>query len=324
MILVAGGTGTLGSQVVRLLLERGEPVRVLTRDPARAAHLPESVQVLTGDLRDPAAVTAAVRGCATVVSAVHGFVGPGKPSPQAIDRDANRALIRAAADADVQHLVLVSVLGAAPDHPMSLHRAKHAAEQALQASGLTWTILRPAAYLETWIGIVGANLRDKAQALVFGPGRNPINFVSAHDVAAVVDLAVCDRSLRGQLLEVGGPENLTFTQLAERLITTSGRPGRIRHVPLAMLRPMSLLARPVSPAFARQAQAAVVMNTTDMTLDTSTIRDRLPTIPATTLDEVIRRQPSLEVPGAGSDAPSRSGKQARSPSSSKPPASSTG
>jgi uncharacterized protein YbjT (DUF2867 family) len=324
MILVAGGTGTLGSQLIRLLVERGERVRVLTRDPARAAHLPESVQVLTGDLRDPAAVTAAVRGCATVVSAVHGFVGPGKPSPQGIDRDANRALIRAAADADVQHLMLVSVLGAAPDHPMSLHRAKHAAEQALQASGLTWTILRPAAYLETWIAITGAKLASNGQALVFGPGRNPVNFVSAHDVAAVVDLAVHDRSLRGQLLEVGGPENLTFTQLAERLITASGRPGRIRHIPLAMLRVLSLLARPVSPAFARQTQAAVVMNTTDMTLDTSTIRDRLPTIPASTLDEVIRRQPPMEVPGAGGDAPSRSGKQAPLPSSSKTPASSTG
>ena len=202
----------------------------------------------------------------------------------------------------MQHLVLVSVLDAAPDHPMSLHRAKHAAEQALQASGLAWTILRPAAYLETWIAITGAKLADKGQALVFGPGRNPINFVSAHDVAAVVDLAVHDRSLRDQLLEVGGHENLTFTQLAERLITASGRPGRIRHVPLAMLRALSLLARPVSPVFARQAQAAVVMNTTDMTLDTSTIRDRLPTIPATTLDVVVRRQPPLEVPGARGEA----------------------
>jgi uncharacterized protein YbjT (DUF2867 family) len=324
MILVAGGTGTLGTQLVRRLSDRGLPVRVLTRDPARAAHLPGSVEVLTGDLRDSAAVAAAVHGATTVVSAVHGFAGLGKPSPEAIDRDANRALIQAAADADVQHLVLVSVLGAAPDHPMSLHRAKHAAEQALQASGLAWTIIRPTAYLETWIAITAAKLADDGQALVFGPGRNPINFVSAHDVAAVLDPAVCDRSLRGQLLEVGGPENLTFTQLAERLVTASGRPGRIRHIPLAMLRALSLLARPVSPTFARQAQAAVVMNTTDMTLDTSTIRDQLPTIPATTLDEVIRRQPTLEIPSARGEAPSRSGKQAPFPSSSKPPASSTG
>jgi uncharacterized protein YbjT (DUF2867 family) len=306
MILVAGGTGTLGTQVARRLSDRGLGVRVLTRDPARAVHLPGTVQTLTGDLRDPAAVAEAVRGCTTVVSAVHGFVGPNKPSPEAIDRDANLALIKAAAAAGVQHLVLVSVLGAAPDHPMSLYRAKHAAEQALQAGGLQWTIIRPAAYLETWIAIIGAKLASNGQALVFGPGRNPINFVSAHDVAAVVDLAVHDQSLRGQLLEVAGPENLTFTQIAERLITASGKPGRTRHIPLPMLRAMSVLARPVSPVFARQAQAAVVMNTSDMTVDVAAIRTRFPTIPATTLDDVITRQP-LEVPGARGDAPSSRG-----------------
>jgi uncharacterized protein YbjT (DUF2867 family) len=289
VILVAGGTGTLGTQVVRRLLGRGLGVRVLTREPTRAAHLPGTVQILTGDLRDQAAVAAAVRGCATVISAVHGFVGPGKPSPEAIDRDANLALIQAATAAGVQHLVLVSVLGAAPDHPMSLHRAKHAAEQALRASGLGWTIVRPAAYLETWAGIIGAKLADGGQALVFGPGRNPINFVSARDVAAVIDLAIQDQSLRGQVLDVSGPENLTFSQIADRLVVANGKPGHTRHVPMPMLRAMSVLARPFSPTFARQAQAAVVMNTTDITADVAGIRERLPTIPATTLDEVIRR-----------------------------------
>jgi uncharacterized protein YbjT (DUF2867 family) len=303
MILVAGATGTLGTEVVRRLADRGEPVRVLTRDPARAAHLPETVEILAGDLRDPATIAEAVAGCASVVSAVHGFAGPGKPSPEAIDRDANRALIQAAAAAGVGHLVLVSVLDAAPDHPMSLHRAKHAAEQALRASGLPWTIIRPAAYLETWAGIVGAKLAAKGQAVVFGPGRNPINFVSAHDVAALVDLAVHDPSLRGQVLEVAGPENLTFTGLAERLIAASGPRGRIRHVPLPILRAMSVLARPVSPTFARQAQAAVVMNTTDMTADVTGIRDRFPTIAATTLDEVLGRQPPRSRPGVSARLP---------------------
>jgi uncharacterized protein YbjT (DUF2867 family) len=238
---------------------------VLTRDPARAAQLPE-----------------------------------------AIDRDANRALIQAAVGAGVQQLVLVSVLDAAPDHPMSLHRAKHAAEQALRASGLAWTIIRPSAYLETWTGIIGARLADKGQALVLGPGRNPVNFVSASDVAAVVDLALRDPSLRGQVLDVAGPANLTFTQLAERLITASGAPGRIRHIPLAKLRAMSVLARPVAPALARQAQAAGVMSTTDMAVEVSTIRDRFPAVPATTLDEVIGRRPPA-APGDARSASRRSG-----------------
>ena len=179
MILVAGGTGTLGTRVVRLLAGRGEAVRVLARDPAGAGQTPGTVELVAGDLRDPATLAPAVDGCTTVISAVEGFAGPGRPSPESVDRDGNRALIRAAAAAGAEHLVLVSVLGAAPGHPMSLHRAKHAAEQALRTSGLAWTIIRPGPFLETWVGIVGAKLPTKGVAQVFGPGRNPITFVSA-------------------------------------------------------------------------------------------------------------------------------------------------
>jgi len=291
MILVAGGTGTLGTRVVRQLTGRGEAVRVLARDPGRAGQLPDTVELLPCDLRDPATLTAAVAGCTTVISAVQGFVGPGRPSPESVDRDGNRALIRAAVSAGTEHLVLVSVLGAAPDHPMSLHRAKHAAEQALLESGLAWTIIRPAPFLETWTGIIGAKLAGNGQAPVFGPGTNPISFVSADDVAAVVDLAVHDPSLRGQVLEVAGPERLSFTQLADRLVGATGRPGRVRHVPLPVLRAMSALVRPVAPVLARQAQAAVVMNTTDMTADGAALRGRFPVLPSTTLDELLERPP---------------------------------
>ena len=285
---------------------------MLTRDPNRAAHLPETVEILTRDLRDRTALTAAIHGCTTVISAVHGFVGPDKPSPESIDRDANRALIQAAVAVGVEHFVLLLVLGAAADHPMSLHRAKPAAEQTLQASGLEWTIIRPAAYLETWIGVIGAKLGDHAEALVFGPGRNPINFVSAHDVAAVVDLAVQDQSVRGQILEVAGPENLSFVTFADRLISASGKPGRTKHIPLPMLRAMALLARPISPVLARQARAAVVMNATAMSVDVSAIRERFSTVPATTLDDVLKRQSQQEIPGTPDHAPGYSGKQASS------------
>jgi len=292
MILVAGGTGTLGTQLVPLLSSRGLGVRVLTREPGHAAHLPATVETITGDLRNPATAAAAVRDCATVISAVHGFAGAGKPSPEAIDRDANRTLIQAAAAAGAEHFVLVSVLGAAPDHPMSLHRAKYSAEQELITSGLPWTIIRPAAFLETWIAIIGAKIPGHGQALVFGSGTNPINFVSARDVAAIADIAVHDESLRGHSIEAAGPENLTFTQIAERLLAASGGPGKIKHIPLPMLRVMSVLARPFSPVFARQAQAAVVMITTDMTADVAAIRRRFPAIAVTTLDDELARQPA--------------------------------
>ena len=63
---------------------------------------------------------------------------------------------------------------------------KYAAEQALQASGLSWTIIRPTAYMETWAKLIGEPLVKTGKTRIFGRGVNPINFVSASDVAQFV------------------------------------------------------------------------------------------------------------------------------------------
>jgi uncharacterized protein YbjT (DUF2867 family) len=292
MILVAGGTGTLGRRVVRRLVDRGVgPVRVLTRDPGRAGHLPSAVQVVVGDLcADP--LEQVVEGCSTVISAVHGFAGPTRTSPEAVDGHGNARLIDAAKRTGVQHVVLVSVAGAAPDHPMSLHRMKYAAEQAVHASGIRATTVRATSFLETWMEIIGGKLSTGGPALVLGPGRNPINFVSADDVAALICVAVEGDRRIGEQLSVGGPQDLTFVEIAEHLLAhTRGNPGT-RHVPLPVLRALAILARPTHPGFARQARAAVVMNTTDMSFDAMPIRERFPEIEPTTMNMLTERMGS--------------------------------
>jgi len=149
VIVVAGGTGTLGRRLVPLLTAAGLPVRVLTRDPAQAGSLAgPGVEVIPADVRDAAAVGRALRGAATVVSAVHGFAGPGGVSPASVDRAGNANLIAAAAR-EGAGFVLVSVVGAGPDHPIGLFRAKHDAEKTLRASGVPWTIVRATAFVET-------------------------------------------------------------------------------------------------------------------------------------------------------------------------------
>jgi uncharacterized protein YbjT (DUF2867 family) len=266
VILIAGGTGTLGTLLVGALSTSGEAVRVLTRDQDRATTLRAAgIEAFVGDARDPVTAAKASRGCATVISAIHGFTAGRGVSPATVDRDANITLLRAAADNKVHHLVLMSAHGAAAGHLMSLHRMKYAAEQAVIGSGLRWTIIRPAPFLETWIDLIGGRLASGGKSLVFGPGDNPINFVSARDVAELIEQVIHDDTLRGRIIDVAGPDDLTFSQIAARLAAETGSPAKSRHIPLAALRVMSLLARPVAPAFARQAQAAVVMNTTDMT-----------------------------------------------------------
>jgi uncharacterized protein YbjT (DUF2867 family) len=286
VILVAGGTGTLGAQLVTRLVERGARVRVLTRNRARGRALPGCVDLAVGDVRQPETLATAVRGCGVVVSAVHGFVGAGRPSPEAVDRDGNRNLVAAAAAAAIRRFVLVSGYDVRSDHPMSLHRAKFAAEETLRKSGVPFTIVRPTSFVETWIRVIGAKLAARGEALVFGPGVNPINFVSVRDVAALVALAACDDGPAGRTIDIAGPEDIGFTKLAERLIAASGKPGRIKHVPLAALRVLSWLARPVAPVFARMAEAAVIMNTTDFTASEAA-RAHLPSLPVTRIADVV-------------------------------------
>ena len=140
-VLVAGGTGRLGALVVTALAARGVQVRVLTRDRPRAARLAgPHVETVLGDVRDPASTAAAIAGVRVVVSAVHGFAGPGGVTPASVDRDGNIHLIEAARAAGAE-VVLMSVVGAAPNSAMELFRMKHAAETALAASAVPATII---------------------------------------------------------------------------------------------------------------------------------------------------------------------------------------
>lgn len=280
MILVAGGTGTLGRQLLGRLLDAGESIRVLTRD---ASRIPDArAEAAIGDLRDPDSLTAAVSGCDAVVSAAHGFLGGRGAGPQEIDRDGNRNLIQAATAAGAKTFVLVSMQGSTAHSPWPLKRAKYAAEQAVKASPMAWTIVRPTVYAQTWLAIVGAKLADGGPATVFGRATNPINFVAVQDVASTIIGALSDPAAAGLTVDVAGPENFTLTDLANMLGAT-----KIKHVPRGALAVLRLAAIPVSPAFARQAAAALAMDTLDMTARPSA--NPLAGTEPTTLAEVIAR-----------------------------------
>lgn len=276
MILVAGGTGRLGTIVVSRLLARGLDVRVLTRDRDRARHLRGAIDIVVGDVRERASVERAMDEVTTVVSAVHGFAGPGRVTPASVDHAGNVNLVDAAS-ATGAAVVLMSVVGAAPDSPMELFRAKYQAEQHLLASVAPWTIVRATAFIELWADIL-------TKAPVFGRGDNPINFVSVRDVAALVERATIDTGLRGRVLEIGGPRNMTFNELVGLVRDVRGRPKKIRHVPRWALRAMAPLAR--------QPRAALTMDTIDMTFDAMAARIGYSDLPIIEPDGALSQTPT--------------------------------
>jgi uncharacterized protein YbjT (DUF2867 family) len=291
-ILVAGGTGQLGRDVVGRLVARGFAVRVLTRDVehGRAAlgTLADQVELIAGDVRNRTSLGAAVVGVGTVVAAVQGFGGREPGGIRAVDRNGNHNLIDAAATAHVERYVLMSIHGASSSDSLALSRAKASIEAALRATAMIPIIVRPTAFMETWAGIIGEPILATGRARVFGRGRNPINFVAAEDVAAIVEEAVVHDDDSGRSIEAIGPENLSFDAIIERFANALGRPVPETHIPLLMLRAMAVTLRPLKPVLADQIAAAVVLDTTDRTApvtgsSTDTVR-----VGATTFDAVIR------------------------------------
>ena len=165
----------------------------------------------------------------------------------------------------------MSVVGAAADSPMELFRMKHAAEAAPAGQRGGWTIVRATAFVELWIDVLRQTAARSGRPVVFGRGNNPINFVSVSDVAALVEHAVTDPATRGRILEIGGPDNLTFNQLAAAIQEAAGRTGAPRHVPPVVLRLMAGTVGRLKPELGRQARAALVMDSADLAYDVTAV-----------------------------------------------------
>ncbi len=253
MILVVGGSGVLGREAARQLLSAGKPVRVLTRTPAGADDLEAAgAEVVQGDLIDPPSLARACRGVDGVLAAAHSLVGKGRYKSEAVDDAGHRALIDAAKAAGVAHFVYISILGAAPDHPVDFWRTKHRVEEHLKASGLRYTILRPSAFMEWHAHIFnGKSVLEGGKTRLMGKGTKPRNFVAARDVARLAVLAFADPRLHDRTLEVGGPADLTDNQVTELYGELAGVTPDVRYLPRLVAKTMSVVLRPIQPGISR-------------------------------------------------------------------------
>src|SRR5581483_11085652 len=170
---------------------------------------------------------------------------------------------------------------------MELFRMKRAAEAYAFASGVPTTVVRATAFAELWVDLLEQTARRSGRPLVFGRGDNAINFVSIKDVACLVERAITDPATRGQVLEIGGPGNLSFNELARAVQAAAGRTSAHRHLPPAVLRLIDATIGRVKPALGRQANAALVMDRVDLTFDTTAIHRAYPDLPATSLTDLL-------------------------------------
>jgi uncharacterized protein YbjT (DUF2867 family) len=299
MILVAGGTGVLGGAIVRRLLDQGRSVRVMTRVPARARALADrGADVIAADLRDPESLRRACEGVTHIITTANAFMGKAAESVASIDEHGNRNLIKAARGARVRQFIFTSALLPEAARGIDYFAAKFGVEEYLRQSGLTYTILRPTAFMETWAKVVGEPLITTGKTRIFGSGLNPINFVAVDDVAAVAAMTVDRPDALNSVVDIIGPENLTLLQVAEIFERVTGKPGRRTHLPVRVMRALAAVVGLFNPVFARQVKAGVLMATLPQSFNSATMLMQYP-IAQTRMEDWVRSKY-----GAPSETPS--------------------
>lgn len=222
MILVVGGTGTIGSEVVRLLQAAHVPFKALVRDGAKARELgSRGVDTVPGDLRDPKSLPIALQGIEKV------FV----VTPLVADQVQMRAaLIAAAKSAGVRHFVMSTGIGAAPDSPVQIGRWHGQNQQQVQASGMAWTFVQPGFFMQNLL-MSAESIR--AQGEFYMPlGEGKVGWVDARDIAAVAVRALTTAGHDNRAYPVTGPQALSGAEVAAALSAVAGRP--VRYVPVTL------------------------------------------------------------------------------------------
>ena len=269
-VFMLGATGTIGQATVRALRRQGHAVVCFVRPQAGPggllarddiASLLPGATLRFGDVTDPASL--AQHGfCGEPFDAVVSCLASRTGAPQdawAIDHQAHVHALAAARAAGVSQMVLLSAI-CVQKPLLAFQRAKLAFEQALMASGLTYSIVRPTAFFKSLSGQV-ARVQQGKPFLLFGDGSlTACKPISDDDLGDYIAGCLTDTSRHNRVLPIGGPgEAMTPRQQGEQLFALAGRPARFKQVPVALLDAIIAVlgtAGRLVPALAAKAELA--------------------------------------------------------------------
>jgi len=248
MLLLTGATGSVGSRLLPLLLERGEDVRCLVREPRRLGPRRVDVQIALGDLgemSDPYLVRQALRGVDTVIHLAATIRDQPPHRIEELNGLATVRLLRAAERSGVKRFVFFSALNASAAQRTRFFRAKWLAEQAVASSSLETTIFAPSIVYDRsdpWVTLL-RRFSFLPALPVSGEGQARFEPIWAQDAARCA-IAALERGDRARY-ELAGPEVLSYDEMSDLVSQVAGRPRRLIHMPLPLVRAGLIASRSV-------------------------------------------------------------------------------
>ncbi len=239
MLLLTGATGSIGSRLLPILLERGEDVRCLVREPRRLRERRVDVQIALGDLgemSDPYLVRQALRGLDTVVHLAATIRDQPPHRIEELNGLASVRLLRAAERSGVRRFVFFSALDAGAAQRTRFFRAKWLAERAVASSALETTIFAPSIVYDRsdpWVTLL-RRFSFLPVLPVSGDGQARFEPIWANDAARCV-VAALERGGHRRY-ELAGPENLSYNEMSDLVSQVAGRPRSLVHLPLPLVR----------------------------------------------------------------------------------------
>ncbi|HEX7058237.1 MAG TPA: NAD(P)H-binding protein [Solirubrobacterales bacterium] len=239
MLLLTGATGSIGSRLLPRLLEGGEDVRCLVREPRRLGERRVDVQIALGDLgemSDPYLVRQALRGVDTVIHLAATIRDQPPRRIEELNGLATVRLLRAAERSGVRRFVFFSALNASAAQRTRFFRAKWLAERAVTSSRLETTVFAPSIvydHSDPWVTLL-RRFSFLPVMPVSGEGQARFQPIWADDVARCV-IAALDRESKARY-ELAGPQTLTYDEMSDLVSRVAGRPRPLVHLPLPLVR----------------------------------------------------------------------------------------
>ena len=248
-VLVVGGTGHLGGQVVDALQQRGKQVRALVRPTSEASKLEaKGVEVVRGDMLDKRSLAAAMSGVDAVVSTAAGYTRRNKNATE-IDTVGQANLAEAAADTDVRRFVLTSILTCDLTPQVSHFWHKTLAEDALERYEVPFVALRPGAFLDM-VTRMGGDPFAKKRLMWFGTASVPLTFVLTSDLARYLAEAVDADVQDGERIDIGWQRPVSMHDIAEIASRLLGEQIKVRAVPTVLVKALTTAVGLVVPGVA--------------------------------------------------------------------------